>query len=212
MNDKLYELEQTTHHLFEGGVECPNRTSFDIGVEFGKEIQRQQRHDYEFLFWKSLIEESTLRVKRDFAYGRISDLLLTLVRASVRDHLVENEVWRVGSRDYTSQFDDFSDKTLEKFCVQIIHVDRVESGKLRCTFKVVGRLAKAFEKHGFSQQFSTSVINDFVPSYTDVSRFCDLCELIPDAQCHIQESKALSVDQLWALHTAIINEFPVDKT
>jgi hypothetical protein len=204
MDNKLNELEQTMRQFFEEKTfERPNRTSFDIGVEFGKEIQRQGRHDYECVFWKSLIEKTELKVQQDFFYNRISELLLVLVRESVRDYLGENEYWRVGKWDYTSQFDEFSPETLEKFCVQIIHVDRVEGGNLRCTFKVVGRLAKVFEKHGFSHQFSAFVWNEFDPSHTDINLYCDLGEVISDAQCHIQESKALSLEKLQEFYMTI---------
>jgi hypothetical protein len=215
MDNKLNELEQALQQLFDSVNPHQDRAAFDIGVEFGKELQRQGRNDYECVVCKSLREETELSMRKNIAMGAISDLLVDLVRESVRDYLAENDAWHVGWRRWALEVDEFGPDTLEKFCVQIIEFDQVDEDirDFICTFEVVGRLATAFQKYGFSQRFDITILNDARGDYMRICIFDDIGSLISDVECHMRkDADLISINALREFLEAIKNEVSPDRT
>jgi len=213
MNKKLNELEQTLQQLFVDRETDLDRAAFEIGVEFGKELQRQGRNDYEFAFWKKLEEELKVSSLLHTAAIEISGLLRRLVCRSVKDFLLSNDCWRLAKQNWESEFDEFGPQTLEKYCVQIVHVNRFyDQGDFQCLFKVVGRLAKVFEQHGFEKQFTVTVWNEADEDQMVLNHWHDVGCYILTTYCHLQRSKNWNLDQLTDLSRAISREVHLQRT
>jgi len=213
MVNKLNELEQTLQQLFIASETDLDRAAFDIGVEFGKELQRQGRHDYEFVFWKKLEEELKASSLLHTAATEISGLLRRLVCMSVKDFLRSNCCWRLTKQNWESDYDEFSPQTLDKYCVQIIQVNRFyDHGDFQCLFKVVGRLAKVFEQRGFQNHFTVTVWNEADEDQLALNHWHDIGCYILTTYCHLQRSRNWNLEQLTDLHTAICSEVPLERT
>jgi len=212
MVNKLNELEQKLQQLFDYGEAIFDRTVFNVGLEFGKELQRQERHDYECVFWKELDRKLLIENQFRNAVTKITGRLRQLVCKSILDHLRENSCWRIARRDLVTEFDEFSAETLEKHCVQIIQVDKfLPEGDFECTFKVTGRLENAFAAYGFHPQFNATVLNKNGGEAVALGIWDDIGLMVSKAHCHIQHSKHWSPEQLTAFYQAIRNVVALEK-
>jgi len=215
MDSKQTELEQTMQQLFDGVDLHKDRNAFDVDPESKKELQREGGNDYEYVVFKSLSKKTQLGIRRNIVCSAISDLLQVLVAESVRDYLAENDAWHVGWRRWALEVDEFGPDTLEKFCVQIIEFDQVDedSRDFICTFEVVGRLATAFQKYGFSQRFDITILNDARGDYMRICIFDDIGSLISDVECHMRkDADLISINELREFLEAIKNEVSPDRT
>jgi len=215
MDSKQTELEQTMQQLFDGVDLHKDRNAFDVDLESKKELRREGGNDYEYVVFKSLSEKTQLEIRKNIAYGAIGDLLRVLVAESVRDYLAKNDAWHVGWRRWALEVDEFGPDTLEKFCVQIIEFDQVDEDirDFICTFEVVGRLATAFQKYGFSQQFDVTIFNDACGEYMRICIFDDIGLLMSDVGFHMREDADLiSLNQLREFLEAIKHEVSPDRT
>lgn len=215
MDSKQTELEQTMQQLFDGVDLHQDRNAFDVYPEFRKELQREGGNDYECVVLKSLSEKTQLGIRRAILGGAISELLEVLVAESVRDYLGEHDAWHVGKRRWAPEVDKFGPDTLEKFCVQIIEFDEVDEDirDFICTFEVVGRLATAFQKYGFPQQFDLTILNDACGDYVKICIFDDILSLMSDMVFHMRrDPNLISLNELREFLEAIKKEVSPDRT
>jgi len=213
MNKKLQELEQILQQLNVDSEAPLDRAVFDVGLEFGKELQRQGSHDYEFVFWKDLEEELKTSSQLHTTATEISGRLRSLVCQSIRDFLKSNFCWRIAKHNWESEYDEFSSQTLDKYCVQIIQVNRFyDQGDFQCLFKVVGRLAKVFEQRGFQEHFTVTVWNEANEDQFVLNHWHDIGCYILTTYCHLQQSKNWNLEQLTDLDRAICSEVPLERT
>ena len=215
MDSKQTELEQTMQQLFAGVDLHEDSNAFDVGPELRKELQLEDGNDYECVVLKSLSERTQLGIRRNIVCSAIIELLQVLVVESVRDYLAENDAWHVGWRRRALVVDKFGPDTLEKFCVQIIELDQVDEDirDFFCTFEVVGRLATAFQKYGFSQQFDLTILNDACGDYMKICIFYDIGSLISDVELDTRKDPNLiSLNELREFLEVIKNEVSPDRT
>lgn len=160
MNTNLEQLESKLQSLFEQGDLRDSRATFDIGVEFGRLLQQQNIQNYNYAFWDKRDEENRSKKSIDAAVGAIEQFLLKLVEDSIRDHISRYGSWTISNGYLPSEFDEFDLDTCDKYCVQIARVDRSQYGDdFECMFKVVGKLAKSFNRHNICEQFEVLVSN-----------------------------------------------------
>ena len=196
MNIQLNELEAKIQQLFDDGELRDSRAVFDIGVQFGTLLQSEKIENYDFVFWKKRNEESEAQREIYKAIDSINKFLITLVQKSIKEYIEENGSWNISKGNWSSEYDEFSRKTIRKYCVQITSVDMTQyGGDFECKFKVVGKLAKLFKSHNVFNQFEVSITNDSGEEYTSI-RNTERCDRrVSTVHCYVRNVNNWSADE-----------------
>lgn len=142
---ELHALEERLHKLYKDGGLSDSRQLFEIGIQFGRVIERTGMDGYELMFWKHLDDLNADWKKQWKAKEVLERLILKLVGLSVNEYINENGSWGVSARGWGSDIQSFEEGTLSKFCIQILRVAESEDGEnFDCRFIVGGRLAILF--------------------------------------------------------------------
>lgn len=196
MNTQLNKLEAKLQKLYDERSFHDSRSLFNIGVQFGSLLQQQNIQNYEYDFWKKLDEKNNEEKLVWEAVRAIDKFLLGLVQSSIRDYSGKNFGWSIAKGNWSSEYDEFDAGTRRKYCVQITRVDMTQyGGDFECTFKVVGRLAKLFQKHKVSCQFDVSVSNESGEGSTSIYRDERLSSIVHSAHCQVKNSNNWELEQ-----------------
>jgi hypothetical protein len=208
MNAQLYELEAKLQKLYDDHSLNDSRRLFNIGVEFGSLLQQQNIQNYEYDFWKKLDEKNNKEKLVWEAVKAIDKFLLKLVQSSIQDYIRKNGSWSIAKGNWSSEYDEFDAGTRRKYCVQITRVDMTQyGGDFECTFKVVGRLAKLFQKHKVWCQFDVSVSNDSGDEHTSIYGDERVSSIVTSAHCHVRNRNNWELEQYRDFLHLISKEF-----
>lgn len=208
MNAQLNELETRLQKLYDDHSLNDSRRVFDIGVQFGSLLQQQNIQNYEYDFWRKLDEKNNKEKLVWEAVKAIDKFLLKLVQSSIQEYIGKNGSWSIGKGNWSSEYDEFDAGTRRKYCVQITGVDMTQyGGDFECTFKVVGRLAKLFQKHKVWCQFDVSVSNESGDEHASIYRDERVSSVVSSAHCHVRNSNNWEIEQYKDFLHLISKEF-----
>lgn len=211
MNTQLNELEAKLQKLFDDRRLNDSRAVFDIGVQFGILLKEQKIDEYEYIFWNKLEEEDNKEQLIRDAVDAIEDFLLRLVRNSIKDYISKNSEWSIEKANWSSRFDSFDLGTCRKYCVQITRVDMSEyGGDFECDFKLVGRLAKLFEKHNVSERFQVRIYNDNGEESMTIYNISDVDSAVSRLNCYVRNSNNWELEQYKDFLHVISKDFLFD--
>ena len=126
----------------------------------------------------------------------INKFLITLVQKSIKEYIEENGSWNISKGNWSSEYDEFSRKTIRKYCVQITSVDMTQyGGDFECKFKVVGKLAKLFKSHNVFNQFEVSITNDSGEEYTSISNTERCDRRVSTVHCYARNVNNWNADE-----------------
>jgi hypothetical protein len=158
--NELHALEERLHKLYKDGGLSDSRQLFEIGVQFGRVIERTGMDGYEFMFWKHLDDLNADWKKRWKAKEVLERLILKLVCLSVNEYINENGSWGVSTTGWGSDVEAFGEGVFTKFNVQLLRVaESDECENFDCRFKVVGQLATVFKDYGVGEEFNVVIEN-----------------------------------------------------
>lgn len=211
MNTQLHELETELQRLYDDHALNDSRRLFYIGVQFGSLLQQQNIQNYECDFWRKLDEKNNKEKLVWEAVKAIDNFLLKLVQSSIQDYIGKNGSWSIAKGNWSSEYDEFDSGTRRKYCVQITGVDMTQyGGDFECTFKVVGRLAKLFQKHKVWCQFDISVSNENGDEHASIYRDERVSSIVSSAHSHVRNSNNWELEQYRDFLHIISKEFLFD--
>jgi hypothetical protein len=211
MTTQIIELEQKIQQLFDEGKLRDIRTVFDIGVEFGSALQRNNVTTYDYVFWSELDKQNNKETEIRDAVSSINKFLLMLVRKSIAEYIDENGSWSISKGNWRSEFDEFDAKTLRKYCVQITYVNMSQyGGDFECRFKIVGKLAKLFNKNNIHTEFEVLVYNDNGEENTSIYEVSDIDSAVARLNCHVRNVKNWELEQYKQFLNEISKDFLFD--
>ncbi len=211
MTTQIIELEQKIQQLFDEGKLRDIRTVFDIGVEFGSALQRNNVTTYDYVFWSELDKQNKKETEIRDAVSSINKFLLMLVRKSIAEYIDENGSWSISKGNWRSEYDEFDAKTLRKYCVQITYVNMSQyGGDFECRFKVVGKLAKLFKKNNIYTEFEVLVYNDNGEEETSIYEVSDIDSAVARLNCHVRNINNWEVEQYKQFLNEISKDFLFD--
>jgi squalene cyclase len=211
MTTQIIELEQKIQQLFDEGKLRDIRTVFDIGVEFGSALQRNNVTTYDYVFWSELDKQNKKETEIRDAVSSINKFLLMLVRKSIAEYIDENASWSISKGNWRSEYDEFDTKTLRKYCVQITYVNMSQyGGDFECRFKVVGKLAKLFKKNNIHTEFEVLVYNDNGEEETSIYEVSDINSAVARLNCHVRNINNWEVEQYKQFLNEISKDFLFD--
>ena len=160
MSNKLSEINDKLAELLKKGWALSNEDLFNLGVEFGKELAKNNIETYRAPVWSELEQSNTKELEIRKAVERIEDFIATLVKLSVTAHMQDGATWSI-AKGGGYGLDKFSDEIVEKYNVQVSGCD-MESygGEFLVTFNVEGELADLFDKHNIYKEFTVRIYND----------------------------------------------------
>ena len=211
MTIQIIELEQKIQQLFDEGKLRDIRTVFDIGVEFGSALQRNNVTTYDYVFWSELDKQNKKETEIRDAVSSINKFLLMLVRKSIAEYIDENGSWSISKGNWRSEYDEFDAKTLRKYCVQITYVNMSQyGGDFECRFEVVGKLAKLFKKNNIHTEFEVLVYNDNGEEETSIYEVSDIVSAVAGLNCHVRNINNWEVEQYKQFLNEISKDFLFD--
>ena len=196
-DNQLLALEKELESLFPEFVQADERSLFEIGIKFGRQLEKLGIEKYECEYWKQQNIDRLLDDEIASKVAKVEMLVKQLVILSVKELITENGSWTIAKEKYFSSTPEkFSDETVNKYQVQVKNVD-MESygGEYKVTFEVVGDLGKKFKNYNVFNEVHTFISNDSggeEQSIYDVER---VDKYIDDFTVYVQNSNNWNIEQ-----------------
>jgi hypothetical protein len=160
MNTKIDELNIKLENLLADLVWRLNREDlFNLGVELGRELERNKIDIYRSPIWERLNDATARNKKIKELSNKIEEHIATLLRQSVIKHIEENGSWTI-SKDNHYLLDRFDEEIIKQFNIQVIGCTMERyGGEFTLTFSVEKKLAKLFKKFNINELFTVRIEN-----------------------------------------------------
>ena len=188
MNEKLDEIDKKLAEQLTQGWNLNRENLFNLGVELGRELSAHNLATYRSPIWEKRDKESKHDLGIRNAVDKIEDFIATLVKLSVTEKIEETGSWSI-AKGGGYGLEQFSDETVEKYNVQVVHCD-MESygGEFTVTFSVEGELAKLFKHHNVYDQFTVRIYNDCGEEHQAIYNIEEVDSYIDSVTAHVRNS------------------------
>lgn len=196
-NEKLNSLEQELEKLFEGYGRADYEDVFNLGIKFGRELERLGIKEYSAQHWDNRKKEYELHEQIQSKVKKVENFLAQLVRQSVKELIQENGSWTITKRHYgIAEVDQFTEEIIKKYQIKILKTD-MESygGDFEVTYQVVGELGDKFEKYNIYNQFTSLVYNENGEEEQSIYDVEDVDDYINRLTVHVENSNDWQLDQ-----------------
>jgi hypothetical protein len=171
MSEKLKELEVDLEKLIEksyGRFDMLEK-AFNLGLDIANELNRIGLKDYKIACIENKKNEELKKENFENAIYKIKELLLKVIRTSVKLYIVENESWTVEKKDYLSYSHSelFDEDITDKFFIQYVSADMDSyGGDFELEFETTGELKSLLEKYDINGPIKARLGNDDGEEYT----------------------------------------------
>lgn len=165
---KLSQLENEINQLHENGDLSDTRTAFEIGVQFGRELQQCNIENYECIFWKKRDLAIELQIAKSKEIDQINQIVRSLILKSINNKIDELGSWSISDRDSDLRWSKFSDETVEKYYIQYAGTRAQSYEYFECTFKPTGKLKDLLNFYEVGEKINAAVTNPSGDSYIDI--------------------------------------------
>jgi hypothetical protein len=196
-DENLIALELELKNLFPKYGLADQESVFELGVKFGRQLERLGIENYEPEYWKQKKQEEALEQKIREKVDKVENFIAQLVRLSVKDLIREKGSWTIAKRDFGYGVrDQFSDETIEKYQIRIVDVD-MESygGDFEIRYEVVGELGEKFKKYKIYEQFTSLVYNENGEEEQSIYDVDNVDAYIDRLTVHVRNSNKWEIDQ-----------------
>jgi hypothetical protein len=196
-DENLIALELELKNLFPKYGRTDEESVFELGVKFGRQLERLGIENYEPEYWKQKKQEELLKQQIRQKVDKVENLIAQLVRLSVKDLIRETGSWTIAKRNSGyGAIDQFSDETIEKYQIRILNVD-MESygGDFEIRYEVVGELGEKFKKYNIYEQFTSLVYNENGEEEQSIYDVDDVDAYIDRLTVHVENSNDWELDQ-----------------
>lgn len=160
-DNQLLALEKELENIFSNFGQADERSLFEIGIKFGRQLEKLGIENYESDYWEKQKQEQILENKIRQKEDQVENFIAQLVRLSVKELIRETGSWTIAKRNYGYEaLEQFSDETIAKYQIRVLSVD-MESygGDFEIRYELVGELAEKFKKYNVYEQFTSLVYN-----------------------------------------------------
>lgn len=195
--EKLTSLEQQLEKLFEGYGRVDYEDVFNLGIQFGRELERLGINEYKAQHWINSERELELHQQLQEKVKKIEEFMAQLVRWSVKELIQEQGSWTITKRHYGfGEIDQFSDEIIKKFQIKILKVNmETYGGDFEITYQVVGELEENFKKYKIYNQFTSLVYNETGEEEQTIYDVKDVDKYIDRLTVHVRNSNDWELDQ-----------------
>lgn len=192
MTIELSNLEKKIQQLSDEGKLTNTQVVFDLGVEFGRVLEKNGETNYVCQYWKNKAAEEEIKTARYKKIKSINKLLKKLVEKSIEEFIYEFGWWNISKGITSGNFEKFKQKTTRKYCIQITDVDMsTYGGDFNCGFKVVGKLSAIFKSYGVSPFFDVGIANENGEESTTLSNVSTLSNAVLNCSSKISNNLKL---------------------
>jgi predicted small metal-binding protein len=189
MSTELNLLEQKLELLYKKGELSNSRVVFDLGVEFGKEIERQKLAAYSFAFWNQLEQDNKADKEIRIAASKINDFVLKLLRFSIKEYIGENGSWSIAKSSSFSDSNKFEQHTVDRLNIQLDSVVMEQyGGEFKCEFAVTGELLEIFKSNNIYEKLEVHIYNDHGEEEMTIHDVNDVDAAVQRLHCHVRNS------------------------
>lgn len=196
-DNQLLALEKELESLFPKFGQADERSLFEIGIKFGRQLEKIGIENYECNYWKQKNIDRLLEVEIASKVAKVEMLVKQLVRLSVKEFITENGSWTIEKEKYFSSTpEQFSDETVKKYQVQVKNVDMENyGGDYKVTFEVVGDLGKKFKNFNVFNEVHTFIRNDSGGEEQSIYDVDGVDRYIDDLTVYVQNSNNWNIEQ-----------------
>jgi hypothetical protein len=164
----LSQLENEISQLNENGDLSDPRTAFEIGVKFGREIQKGNIEIYECAFWKNRDISVKLQNAKSKEIEKINHVFRSLILKSINNKIDELGSWSISDRDSDLRWSKFSDETVEKYNIQYAGTRTNSYEFFECAFMATGKLKDLLNSYEVGEKIDAALTNPSGDSYIDI--------------------------------------------
>lgn len=196
-DNQLIKLEKELENIFSDFGRADERSLFEIGIKFGRQLEKIGIENYECNYWKQKNIDRLLEVEIASKVAKVEMLVKQLVRLSVKEFITENGSWTIEKEKYFSSTpEQFSDETVKKYQVQVKNVDMENyGGDYKVTFEVVGDLGKKFKNFNVFNEVHTFIRNDSGGEEQSIYDVDGVDRYIDDLTVYVQNSNNWNIEQ-----------------
>lgn len=161
-DNQLLALEKELESLFPKFGQADERSLFEIGIKFGRQLEKLGIENYESDYWEKQNQKQILENELHQKEDQVENFIAQLVRLSVKELIRETGSWTIAKRNYGYEaLEQFSDETIAKYQIRVLSVD-MESygGDFEIRYELVGELGEKFKKYNVYEQFTSLVYNE----------------------------------------------------
>lgn len=196
-DNQLLALEKELESLFAKFGYADERSLFEIGIKFGRQLEQLGIQNYESKFWLQQKQEQILEQQIRQKVNQVENFLAQLVRLSVKELIRETGSWTIAKRNTGyGALEQFSDETIAKYQIRILSVD-MESygGDFEIRYRLVGELGEKFKKYNVYEQFSSLVYNENGEEQQSIYDVEDVDAYIDRLTVHVRNSNEWALEQ-----------------
>lgn len=193
---KLLALESELESLCQK-ISHADKSLFDIGIKFGRELERLGIEKYESDYWVQQNIDALKKNQIDVRVAKVEKFIRQLIRLSVKELITETGSWTIGKAEYFSSTpEQFRDETVKKYQIQVKNVD-MESygGEFKVTFEVVGELGKKFKKYNIFNEVHSFIRNDNGEEEQTIYDANEVDRYIDNLTVYVENSNNWNIEQ-----------------
>ena len=196
-DNQLLALEKELESLFPKYGQADARSLFEIGIKFGRQLEKLQIEKYESEYWKQKQQEQFLEQQIRKKEDQVENFIAQLVRLSVKELIRETGSWTIAKRSYGyGALEQFSDETIAKYQIRVLSID-MESygGDFEIRYELVGELGEKFKKYNVYEQFTSLVYNENGEEEQSIYDVEDVDAYIGRLTVHVRNSNEWALEQ-----------------
>jgi hypothetical protein len=196
-DNQLMALEKELESLFPKFGQADERSLFEIGIKFGRQLEQLGIQNYESKYWQQQKQEQMLDQQIREKEDQVENIIAQLVRLSVKELIRETGSWTIAKRNSGyGALEQFSDETIEKYQIRVLSVD-MESygGDFEIRYELVGELCEKFKKYNVYEQFTSLVYNENGEEEQSIYDVEDVDTYIDRLTVHVRNSNEWSLEQ-----------------
>lgn len=207
MNLQLNQLEDEIQKLSDNGDLSDTRTAFEIGVKFGRELQKNDITKYEYIFWKKIDLAIKSKIAKAKEIYKINQIFHSLILKSIKEKIDDSGCWSISDRNHDFGWSKFSDETVEKYCVQYTGTGVVSYDDFKCTFNVTGKLRDLFDNYEVGEQLTSNLTNTTGDSYVDICDEIFIIKNLNEINSHLEYKHDWPLEKFKEFHDAVVRLF-----
>ncbi len=204
---QLPELEDEIQKLFKNGDLSDMQTAFDIGLKFGRELEKENIEDYKFIFWEQREQQKARSILMNTEISSINKFLLSLVKKAFTEHFKENGYWSISERDYDLRWSRFSDEIVEKHCIQYAGMGAWSYDDFKCNFNACGKLKELFLHYGLSNALTVIMVNSSGDNHLEISRIENIEKGMYGIRSPLDLKNDWTLEKFKEFHDALVKLF-----
>jgi hypothetical protein len=196
-DNQLLALEKELESLFPKFGHADERSLFEIGIKFGRQLEKLGIEKYECDYWKKIQQEQILEQQIRKKEDQVENFIAQLVRLSVKELIRETGSWTIAKRNSGyGALEQFSDETIAKYQIRVLSID-MESygGDFEIRYELVGELGEKFKKYNVYEQFTSLVYNENGEEEQSIYDVEDVDAYIGRLTVHVRNSNEWALEQ-----------------